>query len=34
MDDLNKYISDLEVSFAPNKPIDPNRWDFLLTIKK
>ena len=34
MDDLNKYISDLEASFAPNKPIDPNRWDFLLTIKK
>ena len=33
IDDLNKYISDVEVNFSPNKPIDPNRWDFLLTIK-
>jgi hypothetical protein len=33
IDDLNEYISDTEVHFIPNKPIDPNRWDFLLTIK-
>lgn len=33
IDDLNGYISDLEVSFSPNQPIDPNRWDFLLTLK-
>jgi len=33
IDDLNEYISDTEVLFIPNKPIDPNRWDFLLTIK-
>ena len=33
IDDLNKYTSNMEVNFFPNKPIDPNRWDFLLTIK-
>jgi len=31
IDDLNKYISDLGVNSSPNQPIDPNRWDFLLT---
>ena len=33
IDKLNEYISDLEVSFSPDKPIDPNKRDFLLTIK-
>jgi chromosome segregation ATPase len=33
IDDLNEYISDLEINYAPDKPIDPNRRDFLLTIK-
>ena len=32
-DKLNKYTSNLEISFSPSEPIDPNRWDFLLTIK-
>jgi hypothetical protein len=31
--DLNEYISDLGSWNLPNKPLDPNRWDFLLTIK-
>ena len=33
IDKLNEYIWDLEVNYAPNEPIDPNRWDFLLTIQ-
>ena len=33
IDDLNSYISDAEVNFAPNEPLDPNRWDYLLTIQ-
>ncbi len=32
-DKLNEYIWDLEVNYAPNEPIDPDRWDFLLTIQ-
>lgn len=30
--DLNEYIADLGTSTLPSKPIDPNKWDFLLTI--
>ena len=33
IDKLNEYIWNLEVNYAPNEPIDPNRWDFLLTIQ-
>jgi len=33
IDKLNEYTSNLEVSFSPSEPIDPNRWDFLLTLK-
>ena len=33
IDDLNSYISDVEVGYAPNEPLDPNRWDYLLTIQ-
>lgn len=33
INDLNEYISDIEVDFSPNEPIDPNRWDFLLAMK-
>ena len=29
--DLNEYVSDLETWIAPTDPIDPNRWDFLLS---
>lgn len=30
IDDLNEDIADLKVSFSPNEPLDPNRWDYLL----
>lgn len=33
IDDLNSYISDVEVNYTPNEPLDPNRWDYLLTIQ-
>ncbi len=33
IDDLNSYISNVERSYTPNEPLDPNRWDFLLTIQ-
>lgn len=33
VDDLNSYISDVEVGYTPNEPLDPNRWDYLLTIQ-
>lgn len=33
IDKLNEYIWNLEVNYTPNEPIDPNRWDFLLTIQ-
>ena len=33
IDDLNSYISDVEINFAPNEQLDPNRWDYLLTIQ-
>jgi hypothetical protein len=29
--DLNSYISEAKTSFPPTKPLDPNRWDYLLT---
>lgn len=28
--DLNYYTAEVESAYAPNTPIDPNRWDFLL----
>lgn len=31
--DLNKYKANLWSWFIPNWPIDPNRWDYLLTIQ-
>ena len=33
IDKLNEYIWNLEINYAPNEPIDPDRWDFLLTIQ-
>ena len=30
---LNEYMAEVETFYAPNTPIDPNRWDFLLAIK-
>ena len=31
--DLNDYIADLGSWVLPNNPIDPDKWDFLLTIQ-
>ena len=31
--DLNDYIANLEVNTSPDKPIDPNKRDFLLAIQ-
>ena len=31
--DLHEYRAKVETYYAPNTPIDPNRWDFLLAIK-
>ena len=30
---LHEYRADVETFYAPNTPMDPNRWDFLLTIQ-
>ena len=31
---LNKYTAEVEALYAPDTPIDPNRWDFLLTTEQ
>lgn len=31
--DLNEHLANLEVYVSPDEPIDPNKWDFLLTIQ-